>query len=364
MRRPPVVFFSITLLAATLFACMQLFVDSAGAQRRRTTSGLVPQAKQRTATDYSRFSHSTQQHQADCKTCHQAPTANWQKVREFPDITDYPDHESCVRCHRQQIFRTAQPLICSVCHKKPSPRDEARLNFPVATVAPEFKIIFPHDKHQDVIASLLSRPRRTGDSRTAKYTKAAHAPDDKSKGYNNCSVCHIADTTAVDQPKGGWIDGYVPPTDTFMTAPENHSSCFSCHWGRQEPVRNNCAGCHKLSNRADFAAALPNRISLKFRHEGGGEKNNHIGECTTCHINITKVATLEGLKPDVPITSCSECHNKDGLRQDLNVELGTIDKNKDFKCSYCHSSNIGKLDPPPSHTTVAGRPPLKREGLK
>jgi mono/diheme cytochrome c family protein len=66
----------------------------------------------------------------------------------------------------------------------------------------------------------------------------------------------------------------------------------------------------------------------------------------------------------VPITSCSECHNKDGLRQDLSTELVAIDKNKNFKCSYCHTSNTGKLDPPPSHTIVAGRPQLKREELR
>jgi hypothetical protein len=106
------------------------------------------------------------------------------------------------------------------------------------------------------------------------------------------------------------------------------------------------------------------RISMRFRHEGGGEKKIHLAECTACHINITKSATLRGLKPDVPITGCTECHNKDGQRQDLNKELGAIDKDKAFVCSYCHTSDIGKLDVPPSHYIVAERPALKRTDLK
>jgi hypothetical protein len=108
----------------------------------------------------------------------------------------------------------------------------------------------------------------------------------------------------------------------------------------------------------------PVRISAKFAHEGGGEKKQHVAECTTCHINITKSASLRGLKPDVPITSCTECHNKDGLRQDLSKELIAIDKNRSFTCVYCHAENVGSLDPPPSHYLIAERPPLKRKDIK
>jgi hypothetical protein len=366
MKRLPVVLLIFTL-AVLLLTCVQWFGNSAGAQRRRSARISAPQARRNPVIDYSKFSHATTQHQGDCNSCHLAPTSNWKKVSEIPDVADYPDHESCVRCHRQQFFRTAKPLICSVCHTKTSPRDEVRLNFPNRNLSQEFKVVFPHDRHQDVIASLLSRPMRNDDIKEAAYIQAtlvARSPDDKTKSYNNCSICHIANANTLNQPTGGWIDGYVPLADTFMGAPEGHASCFSCHWARQEPVRNNCAGCHITAGTPYFALALPKRISIKFRHEGGGEKKNHIAECTTCHINITRVTTLEALKPDVPITSCSECHNKDGLRQDLSTELVAIDKNKNFKCSYCHTSNVGKLDPPPSHTIVAGRPQLKREELR
>ena len=165
------------------------------------------------------------------------------------------------------------------------------------------------------------------------------------QGYYNCSICHAARTA------------------TFKAAPTNHSSCFNCHWKTQQPVATNCNGCHKLA--APYVPVTePTRISIKFIHEGGGEKKQHVAECTTCHINITKAASLRGLKPDVPITGCTECHNKDGLRQDLNTELGALDKNRNFTCVYCHAPNVGNLDPPASHYLIAERPPLKRKDIR
>ncbi len=103
---------------------------------------------------------------------------------------------------------------------------------------------------------------------------------------------------------------------------------------------------------------------MKFKHDGGGEKKNHVAECTTCHINITKSATLRGLKPDVPITSCSECHNKDGLRLDVAGELAKIDKNREFVCTYCHTSDVGRRDPPAGHYVISGREPKTRKELE
>ncbi len=279
--------------------------------------------------DYSKFSHATKKHQAECKTCHVVPSKQWSK---FPDIVDYPDHAACVNCHRAQFFKGARPQICSVCHSKTSPRDDVRYAFRNPASRLQFTIEFPHDKHQDVIASA---PRRKG-------ADLAHAFQ---QNYNNCTICHASRTT------------------TFKAAPTDHSSCFNCHWKSQQPVAANCNGCHKLAAPA-VAADGPTRISQKFIHEGGGEKLNHVLECTACHINITKSASLRGLKPDVPITACTECHNKDGLRQDVSKELASIDKNRAFVCVYCHAPNVGSLDPPASHYLIAERPPLKRRDIK
>jgi hypothetical protein len=256
------------------------------------------------AADYSRFFHSTPKHKATCNTCH--------KIL-FPDITDYPSHDACVSCHRPQFFRGARPPICSVCHSKTSPRDDVRYAFRNPASKFQFDIDFPHDKHQDI-------------------------------GYNDCTLCHSSRTL------------------TFKAVPNDHASCFNCHWKSQEPVATNCNGCHKLAKTPFVLADAPKRISAKFIHEGGGKQ--HIAECTTCHIHITKPASLRGLKPDVPITACTECHNKVGTREDLNKELLAIDKNRNFVCEYCHAPNVGTLDPPGSHYLIAERPPLKRKDIK
>ncbi len=179
--------------------------------------------------------------------------------------------------------------------------------------------------------------------RRLRLRRFAHAPP---QNYYNCTICHASRTA------------------TFKAAPTDHASCFNCHWKSQATSRRRTATAVINLQRPYVATDPPTRISIKFIHEGGGEKKQHVAECTTCHINITKAASLRGLKPDVPITACTECHNKDGLRQDLNKELAAIDKNRNFVCVYCHASNVGSLDPPASHYLIAERPPLKRKDIK
>ena len=364
MNRPQKIAIAGALLISTALTVAFGFSRHAEAQKRPARPvQRTPQPKP--GANYSVFLHSTREHQADCKTCHVAPSANWKKVGDFPDVTDYPDHDSCVRCHRPQFFRGAQPQVCGICHTKISPRDDARQPFPEIGQKRDFSIVFPHDKHQDVIARMLMpNLRLRGDDSSHVFRQVSFVQDVKAGGFNNCSICHVANAKAPVAPEGGWVDKFVPTIDTFKASPQSHSSCFNCHWKQQEPVATNCAGCHKAAPAAFAVPPSPQRISMKFRHEGGGEKKNHLAECTTCHINITRAATLSGLLPDVPITSCTECHNKDGLRLDLSSELAAIDKNKSFACSYCHTSDVGKRDPPPSHTIAAGRPQLKRAELK
>ena len=306
------------------------------------------------AVDYTKFSHSTPKHKATCNTCHKPPTKNWTKVSQYPDVADYPDHEACVSCHRAQFFKGARPPICSVCHSKTSPRDAVRYDFRNPARTLQFTIEFPHDRHQDVIAL-----RRNGPNSAPRGFLLAHAAPPQQ--FNNCTICHSQAALVSKPPATGWLDSYAPPPATFKAAPVDHSSCFNCHWKAQEPVAANCNGCHKLAPAPFTPVTTPTRISLKFVHEGGGEKKQHVAECTTCHINITKSATLRGLKPDVPITACTECHNKDGLRQDLNKELTELDKNHAFTCVYCHTSDVGNRDAPASHFLIAQRPPFKRK---
>jgi len=354
---------TLAIMLSSLTAVL-LALPPALAQKRRPRRPATSRPSA-AATDYSKFLHTTAKHQGACNTCHKIPTRNSQKVRNFPDVADYPSHDACVACHRPQFFKGAKPAICNVCHSKVSPRDDARFSFRNPSQPRQFNIEFPHDRHQDVIARLQrSKPaaERVLFVRTS-LNLFARTLDDKAQTYNNCAICHGSRTAAPIPPPSGWVDGFVPDAASFKSVPDSHSSCFNCHWKSEPPVNDNCAGCHKpaVPNRP---ADLPNRISVKFKHEGGGERKNHVAECTTCHINITKATSLRGLKPDVPITSCTECHNKEGLRQDVSKELVAIDKDRNFVCIYCHTSNVGKLDPPASHYLIAERPPVKRNDIK
>ena len=354
------------LLLLTIFvigslACLAAvsFYNTALAQRRVVRKPTVRRSTS-TATDYSRFSHATKKHQGACNTCHKVPTANWKKVRDFPDVADFPGHAACVSCHRQQFFKSARPVICSGCHSKVSPRDDARFAFSKPAAPTQFLTEFPHDKHQDVIAGIFRRPAVNEGQLFVSASFTSPIADDKPKHYNNCEICHSPRATVPATPANGWPDSFVPDAGTFKDAPISHASCFSCHWKSQPPTNDNCAGCHKLADKPAMITDAPNRLSMKFRHA----REQHVAECTTCHINITKSSTLRGLKPDVPITACTECHNKNGLRQDVSKELEAIDKKRDFVCTYCHTSEVGRRDPPSSHYLIAGRDAIKRENVK
>lgn len=332
------------------------------AQKRRVGRPGKTQAIKKGAIDYSRFSHATPKHRGACNTCHQVPTSNWKKVSNFPDVADFPGHNDCVGCHRQQFFKGAKPVICSICHSRVSPRDDARFSFRNPASPGQFLIEFPHDRHQDVIARMLRRGPIAEQSLfvRASFTTVAAG---ETKHYNNCEICHGPLTIAPVAPAAGWPDSFVPDAATFKNAPASHAACFNCHWKAQQPTNENCAGCHKLPDKPAAIPVLHDvhlRISLKFRHA----REQHLAECTACHINITKSPTLRGLKPDVPITACTECHNKDGLRLDLNKELEALDNNRDFSCAYCHTSDVGRRNPPPGHYLIAGREPIKRRDVK
>src|SRR5215212_4800145 len=101
----------LALTAAALFACALTASRSASAafepqqRRARQTRRRAPsRAQTRPRIDYTKFSHATAQHRKACDSCHTNPSENWAQVRAsdaaFPDITDYPEHASCIDCHR------------------------------------------------------------------------------------------------------------------------------------------------------------------------------------------------------------------------------------------------------------------------
>jgi len=248
------------------------------------------------------------------------------------------------------------PVICTVCHVRAAPREDARFAFgnpnnsnqsPKKKVERQFTIEFPHDKHQNVIAKL--RPLWSSSVLQVSFTPA----DDKKADYNNCTICHQRNdellSTQVSTPsdRGGQFGKF------FKTTPRSHDACFNCHWKNQKPINNDCAGCHRASS-AFVPVLTPKRISAKFSHEGG--KGEHVMECTTCHINITRASTVRGLAPDVPIAACTTCH-KDNKKitypKAVTIEEEFAQYRKTNACDYCHTPDVGSKKPPASHDAAA-----------
>jgi hypothetical protein len=361
----PLLLFAISLAIGLIHPPWSL-LEIAAAQKRgpkRASTAAPQQAPPGSVTKYSAFLHSSQKHKGlSCNACHKVPTA-WTAKRNFPDVADFPNHDACVRCHRYQFFTRQSfvgtgPAICTVCHVRAAPREDGRFSFgkPNGASQPakpkderQFKIEFPHDKHQNVIASV--RPRRSANAAVgfirASFFQLA-AMDEKKPDYNTCSICHLTNQQAIAAPPPGSPDSFVPPPGTFKTHPHAHDACFDCHWKSQKPTSDDCAGCHKAS--ASFVPPdWPARKSAKFVHG----REEHIGECTSCHINITKASKLLGLTPDVPIAMCANCHNN--RRQASTYKnMKTItdefaQKEKTGICTYCHTTEIGKKKPPASH---------------
>src|SRR5205807_2662796 len=102
--------------------------------RRAPKASIPPNPK----IDYARFSHQTHvvTQKLACSSCHKVPSKNWKEMRKgdaaFADVTDFPEHSSCLNCHRQQFFARERPAptICSNCHLAVTPRDTARWLFP------------------------------------------------------------------------------------------------------------------------------------------------------------------------------------------------------------------------------------------
>src|SRR5713226_3182464 len=351
---------TILLLIFAVFAVVSAPGQSRQRKRPSIPATSKPQAPSGSAARYSAFLHSSEKHKSlVCNACHKLPTA-WTAKRDFPDAADFPDHDACVRCHRQQFFTRQAfvgtgPSICTVCHVRAAPREDARFAFGKPNDANQsakpkeerqFTIEFPHDKHQNVIASLRRRAEEENNVRLIRASSFGPAPpDDKKPDYNNCSICHVTNHKVT----AALADSFLPPAGTFKTMPHAHDACFDCHWKSQKPVSEDCAGCHKLA--ATFVAMdWPQRKSAKFSHEGG--KENHVQECTTCHINITRASSLRGLTPDVPVTTCATCH-KDNKKTTYSKITSIEDELAQFKktgaCRYCHTGDVGKKKPPASH---------------
>src|SRR5947209_3851224 len=77
--------------------------------------------------NYSRFKHEDHRPpvaKLNCADCHailSPESPDTISAATKPSIKGYPYHDSCVRCHRQEFFRSATPAISTVSHTRSSP---------------------------------------------------------------------------------------------------------------------------------------------------------------------------------------------------------------------------------------------------
>lgn len=378
--------------------------ESSSPQRRPARPRPQKKAPTPKKIDYTRFSHETHTvaQKLACETCHKVPSKNWKVVRTgdaaFPDVTDFPEHSSCLNCHRDQFFARERPApaICSNCHIAVTPRDTTRWLFPSLgdvtdpklkrrEFVSEFGVGFPHDKHIDVVGT-LTRPGLMGDG--AKFVAVMFQ---EKKTPASCPVCH-----STYQPQGNSSEEYVtkPPKNigdnfwlkkgTFKTIPNSHTICFSCHNADSgvAPEPKNCNVCHKLLSPAnklptDFdpklavTMGISDRLILQrwshrisagaFRHEAG--EHPDLG-CLGCHnaanasFNTVDVKTLK-----VPVRSCGGaegCHITATLDDGgaLNYEIDQRKKDPKFVCTKCHIT-FGTQPIPESHPLALPTPKPK-----
>ncbi|MDX6532102.1 MAG: hypothetical protein QOH41_4392 [Blastocatellia bacterium] len=370
-------------------------------QTKRRQKSVASTKKPR--VDYAKFSHQTHvvTQKLACSSCHNVPSKNWKEVRKgdaaFPDVSDFPEHASCLNCHRQQFFARERPapVICSNCHVKNSPKDTSRYLFPSLgdisdplrerrTFVSEFRVGFPHDKHIDVVG--LNVPDSKGNR---NWFVTASLQEKKKEGpAKSCPVCH-----QTYQPQGNSSEEYVtkPPKNigdafwlkkgTFKTVPDSHATCFTCHNADSgiAPEPKDCNVCHKLLSppqlKADFDPQLAvtmgitdqtiltrwsRRISAgAFRHEGGEHPNLN---CMGCH-NVPAMNTLEPKTLQVAVRSCGGadgCHitatTDDGGA--LNFEMDQKKKDPAFVCTKCHVT-FGKEGVPEDHPGAIPTPKPK-----
>ncbi len=315
------------------------------------------------AQSRDRFSHATAAHKKkDCASCHNMPTANWVSARGFPDVADFPGHAACASCHMRDFFRGGnKPAFCLGCHTDVGPGRGPRFAFPVQNRSHEFLTKFPHNVHQDIIASDDRRDNvAVAHFVNANFTTIA---DDKPPQFNNCAICH---ETSAKLPKfepllpkdknltplsAALTESFAPTPAFFKDMPSGHASCFACHYTSVKPTANNCAGCHTLTKPFSDTNFL-SRYSLKFDHMDKNERGDlvHIKDCMTCHVRISQNDDVAKLKdPDVPVLACIACHG-DKLTEETAKRESSLEANSAaFQCNYCHTTAIGRYPVPASH---------------
>lgn len=401
----PLILFMLAVSVGLVATCFAPHSSGADAEPQARSRSRRPQKKiapKKPSVDYSQFSHRTHAvtQKLACSSCHKVPSKNWKEVRKgdaaFPDIGEFPEHSSCLECHRTQFFARERPapVICSNCHIAITPRDTNRWLFPSLgdvndptrkrrEFISEFGVGFPHDKHLDVVGFNDSQKERDTFMRVSLQEKKKEGPP------KSCPVCH-----ETYQPQGNSSEEYVnkPPKNlgdsfwlkkgTFKTIPNSHTVCFTCHNADSglSPEPKDCNLCHQLlpaepGPKVDFDPKLAADMGIKdgtilgrwsrrisagaFRHEGGEHPDLN---CLSCH-NVTTFNTVDPKTLRVPVRSCGGadgCHvtattDDGGI---LNFELDQKKKDAAFVCTKCHIT-FGRETVPEDHPRAIPTPQPK-----
>ena len=268
---------AVFLLAAGLFFIYSGdLAETAFSQARRPHTA-IPQSSNR----YRQFPHDVKAHRMECNNCHKFPSPNWNKVRTgdaaFPDITEYPKHESCIGCHRQQFFKGAQPSFARSATSNPSPRDSRRLPVPepARIVRPGFKGKIDRRTFHLFPARQTHRHRDRRLSTAARFQERFVRTEtaDRGKLFGLPQTLQPAGRLrrgVRDKTAGRPRRGLLAEERNIQNDPIGHTTCFTCHSQDSgiEPAPTNSAACHKLKPPqppADFDPKLAARMGVNDR---------------------------------------------------------------------------------------------------
>ena len=389
---------SLSIAVARVCPIAEAAPQKRGQQRRIRPPKTPPKPK----IDYAKFSHQTHvvAQKLACNSCHKVPSKNWKEMRKgdaaFADVTDFPEHPACLKCHKEQFFARERPAptICSNCHLAVTPRDTARWLFPSLgdltdpklkrrEFVSEFGVGFPHDKHIDVVGLNAPAPRDRASFVNALFQTKKPAPP------KSCPVCHEtyqpqgnSSEEFVTKPPKGIGDAFWLKKGTFKTIPNSHTICFTCHNTDSgiAPEPKNCEMCHKLIGpmqlKVDFdpkpaatmgadkimLARWSRRISAgAFRHEAGEHPDL---SCLNCHkVDSATFSTVDPKTIKVPVRSCGGadgCHITTTTDEGgaLNFEIDGRKKDPNFVCTKCHIT-FGKDPLPENHPQAIPTPKPK-----
>ena len=392
----------ITLFVLAISAQLAATSAAKGEPQKRSprSRSQKPKTPPKPKVDYTKFSHTTHvvTQKLACSSCHKVPSKNFKDLRKgdaaFPDVTDFPEHSSCLTCHKEQFFARERPApsICSNCHIAVTPKDTTRWLFPSLgdvtdpklkrrEFISEFGVGFPHDKHIDVVGLNLGRRQLFTN---VLFQEKKPAPP------KSCPVCH-----ETYQPQGKSSEEYLvkPPQNigdnfwlkkgTFKTIPSSHTICFTCHSADSgiAPEPKNCEMCHKLVTptplKVDFDPKLATTMgadkfmvarwgrrqsSGAFRHEGGEHPDL---SCLNCHkVDNEAFRTVDPKTMKVAVRSCGGaegCHITTTVDEGgaLNFEIDSRKKDPKFVCTKCHVT-FGSESMPDNHPQAIPTPKPKK----